>query len=184
MPALWSGSEREVDRTNSSIERKSNAFRLTGRKPDVTFRDHQPLPAMRNTTPKSVILYVDDDSDDCSFLKASLEDSGGEADLVCSPDGEEAVRYLDSVDAAALPSLIVLDLNMPRWGGQKTLHYIKSQPRLAAIPVVILSTSENEKEKQACKQLGAVSYYEKPHHFNGYKNIVAGFFSVMNPAIC
>lgn len=136
---------------------------------------------MNQTVSKSVILYVDDDSDDCFFLKTSLEDSGARADLVCSHDGEEAVRYLDSVDAASLPSLIVLDLNMPRWGGQKTLHYLKSQPRLAAIPVVVLSTSESEKE--ACKQLGAVSYYKKPHHFNGYKSIVAGFFSVMNPAL-
>lgn len=156
---------------------------FAGRVTQRNFRENQPPVIMSGTVSKSVILYVDDDSDDCSFLKASLEDSGGKADLVCSPDGEEAVRYLDSVDAAALPSLIVLDLNMPRWGGQKTLHYIKSQPRLAAIPVVILSTSENEKEKEACKQLGAVSYYKKPHHFNGYKNIVAGFFSVMNPAV-
>lgn len=134
---------------------------------------------MINTTSKALILYVDDDNDDCIFLKTSLEVAGNNADLICSPNGEEAARYLDSVDAASLPSLIVLDLNMPRWGGQQTLHYLKSQPRLAAIPVVVLSTSGNEKEKEDCRRLGAVSYYKKPYHFNDYKGIVAGLFSAM-----
>lgn len=144
-----------------------------------TFTGNQLRTVMANAPSKTVILYVDDDSDDCIFLKSSLENSGKKADLVCSHDAEEAVRYLDSVSAEGLPSLIVLDLNMPRWSGQKALHYLKSQPHLAAIPVVILSTSGSEKEKEACRQLGAVSCYTKPHHMDGYKGIVAGLFSVM-----
>lgn len=133
---------------------------------------------MSNAT-KSKILYVDDDNDDCIFLKASLEDAGNRADLVCSQNGEEALTYLNSVSGDSLPSLIVLDLNMPRWDGRKTLRYLKSQPHLAGIPVIILSTSANESEREACRQLGAVSYYSKPHHFDGYKTIVAGLFAAM-----
>ena len=143
------------------------------------FSYNQPTPVMTDTTSKTVMLYIDDDSDDCIFLKASLEDSGSTAALVYSQDGEEAMHYLDSMDTASLPSLIVLDLNMPRWGGQETLHYLKSQPRLSKIPVVVLSTSDNETEKEACRRLGAVSYYKKPHHFNDYKGIVAGMVSAM-----
>jgi CheY-like chemotaxis protein len=129
---------------------------------------------------KSTILYVDDDSDDCIFLKTSLEDQGNRADLVCASDGEEAVSYLNSVAPSSLPSLIVLDLNMPRWDGRRTLSYLKSQPHLAGIPVVILSTSENKNEQEACKQLGAVSCLKKPYHFDGYKSIVANFFHYMD----
>lgn len=132
---------------------------------------------MSNST-KSKILYVDDDSDDCIFLQSSLADDGNRADLICRADGEEAVSYLNTTDA--LPSLIVMDLNMPRWDGRRTLRYLKSQPRLANIPVVILSTSVSEKEREACRQLGAVSYYKKPDHYEDYKGIVAGFFSVLN----
>lgn len=132
------------------------------------------------TNAKSTILYVDDDSDDCIFLRTSLEDAGSKADLVCANNGEEAVSYLNSISPAALPSLIVLDLNMPRWDGRRTLSYLKSQPHLATIPVVILSTSENKKEQEACEQLGAVSYLQKPFHFDGYKGIVANFFRYMN----
>lgn len=128
---------------------------------------------------KSVILYVDDDNDDCIILQASLEDAGNRAQLVCSHDGEEAVRYLNSMATDRLPSLIVLDLNMPRWDGRRTLHYLKSQPRLANIPVVVLSTSVSENEKEACRQMGAASYHSKPYSFAGYQGIVADFFSVM-----
>ena len=126
---------------------------------------------------KSTILYVDDDNDDCIFLKTSLEDAGNKANLVCAKDGEEAVNYLNSIATDSLPSLIVLDLNMPRWDGRRTLGYLKSQPHLANIPVIILSTSENNKDKEACVQLGAASYYQKPHHFDGYRGIVNNFFS-------
>jgi len=131
---------------------------------------------MSNTL-KATILYVDDDSDDCVFLKTSIEDSGKKADVICASDGEEAVQYLQSVANDALPSLIVLDLNMPRWDGKRTLQYLKSNPQLAEIPVVILSTSEREKER--CQQMGAVSYHIKPHHFIGYRAIIDNFFQVM-----
>ncbi|MDB5205300.1 MAG: response regulator [Flavisolibacter sp.] len=131
---------------------------------------------MSNAT-KSTILYVDDDSDDCIFVRTSIEDAGNKANLICANNGEEAVNYLNSISDTSLPSLIVLDLNMPRWDGRRTLSYLKSHPHLASIPVVILSTSENNIEKEACERLGAVSYLRKPCHYDGYKGIVANFFS-------
>jgi CheY-like chemotaxis protein len=131
------------------------------------------------TTTKSTILYVDDDNDDCIFLKTSIEDAGNKANVICATDGEEAIKYLNSVPSDSLPSLIVLDLNMPRWDGRRTLSYLKAHPVLSAIPVVILSTSENEKEKQNCRQMGAASYYRKPNRFEEYKGIVANFFQII-----
>lgn len=127
------------------------------------------------TATAPTILYIDDDSDDCLILKSSLEDSGSSTKLIYANDGEEAVRYLNSVSPALLPSLIVLDLNMPRWDGKQTLSYLKSQPHLASIPVVVLSTSENKTEKDACAKLGAASYFKKPFHYDGYKSIINDF---------
>jgi len=128
-------------------------------------------------TKKLTILYVDDDCDDCIFIKTSLEDAGNKADLICARDGEEAVNYLNSITPDFFPSLIVLDLNMPRWDGKRTLQYLKSQPHLAAIPVIILSTSGSIQEKDTCVKMGAASYQQKPHHFEGYSEIVTSFFS-------
>ncbi|HEV7331937.1 MAG TPA: response regulator [Flavisolibacter sp.] len=126
-------------------------------------------------TADATILYIDDDSDDCLFLQSSLEDAGNTAKLICASSGEEAVAYLNSIAPTLLPHLIVMDLNMPRWDGRRTLHYIKSQPHLAAIPVIVLSTSESKQDKEACAQLGAASYLKKPFHYDGYKNIIANF---------
>ena len=123
----------------------------------------------------SRILYIDDDSDDCYFLGLSLSETGTAADLVCATDAEEAISYLNSADTANLPSLIILDLNMPKWDGRQTLSYIKNQPRLSHIPVIILSTSENRLDQEACTILGAASYYKKPFHYEGYKQIINSF---------
>jgi CheY-like chemotaxis protein len=131
-------------------------------------------------TSNPTILYIDDDSDDCFILRTSLEDSGNETNLICANDGEEAVRYLTSISPSSLPHLIVLDLNMPRWDGKRTLTYLKSNPQLASIPVVVLSTSENKAEKEDCAKLGAASYFKKPYHFDDYKNIIANFSRYMN----
>ena len=130
-------------------------------------------------TADPVILYIDDDTDDCLFLKSSLEDAGNTAKLICASNGEEAVQYLNSIAPASFPNLIVLDLNMPRWDGRQTLHYLKSHPHLAAIPVVVLSTSESNHDKEACAKLGAASYFKKPFHYDGYKNIIADFSRYM-----
>lgn len=132
------------------------------------------------TVSHSTILLIDDDSDDCLILRSSLEDSGNRANLICASDGEEAVQYLNSVPPSSLPNLIVLDLNMPRWDGKRTLSYLKSQPHLAAIPVVILSTSESKTDKEACASLGAASYFKKPFNYAEYKNIIANFDRYMN----
>ncbi|HEU4471817.1 MAG TPA: response regulator [Flavisolibacter sp.] len=121
-----------------------------------------------NALPK--ILYVDDDSDDCILLTESF--ASASADLVCASDGQTAIKYLHSVETGALPSLIILDLNMPGWDGKQTLNYIKSDPSLSSIPVVILSTSENRMDKEVCSRLGAASYFQKPFHYDGYKEVV------------
>ena len=134
----------------------------------------------KTITDKSIIMCIDDDYDDCILLKSSLEDAGSKATLICATDGEEAMKYLNSTPVSSLPSLIVLDMNMLRWDGQRTLSYLKSQPRLAQIQVVVLSTSEDRKEKETCAQLGAVSYFNKPFHYDGYKSIVANLNNYVN----
>lgn len=126
----------------------------------------------------SKILYVDDDSDDRYFLSLSLSEAGAAADLICADNGEEAINYLNS-HPSDLPSLIVLDLNMPKWDGRKILSYIKKQPQLSVIPVVIFSTSESETDQEACARLGATSYFKKPFHFDGYKQIISSFMLLL-----
>ena len=132
-----------------------------------------------NKTIHPTILYVDDDSDDCIFLAESFAASNTSTDLVCASGGEEAITYLNSISSEALPSLIILDLNMPKWDGRQTLCYIKAHPSLSDIPVVILSTSSNSTDKEVCKRLGAISYLQKPYVYDGYKEIVQNCLPLM-----
>jgi CheY-like chemotaxis protein len=123
------------------------------------------------------ILYVDDDNDDCIFLAESFANT--ETNLVCACGGEEAISYLNSINSESLPSLIILDLNMPKWDGRQTLCYIKAHPSLSSIPVVILSTSNNKTDQEVCVRLGAASYLQKPYYYDGYKEIVKNCLPLM-----
>ena len=132
---------------------------------------------MSTTTIIPKILYVDDDNDDCIFLTESFANT--EANLVCASGGEEAISYLNSISTESLPSLIILDLNMPKWDGRQTLCYIKAHPSLSKIPVVILSTSDNKTDQEVCARLGAASYLQKPYYYDGYKEIVKNCLPLM-----
>lgn len=119
----------------------------------------------------SKILYADDDSDDCFFLSESIVSNGLNANMVFVSDGQEAITYMERTPEP-LPSLVILDLNMPRMNGKETLAFLKTHPRYQSIPVIILSTSASKEEMEACTAQGALSYFVKPSHLAGYEPIV------------
>lgn len=123
------------------------------------------------TTIISKILYADDDCDDRYLLNESMRSNGLMADLVHVTDGVEVVTYMEHA-TGSLPALVILDLNMPKMDGRQTLSYLKNHPVFAAIPVIILSTSENKREKEFCTARGALSYFVKPRNMSGYDSIV------------
>jgi len=123
-----------------------------------------------NTTP-CTILYADDDSDDRLLWSESITMNGLHADMVYVANGQEAISYIQTT-AANLPSLVILDLNMPKMNGKETLHYLKAHPYYQTIPVIILSTSDNQSEREFCTAAGALSYFVKPQSMSGYYPIV------------
>lgn len=127
----------------------------------------------------ATIFYVDDDSDDIFFLKETLVLNGRKEEFVSAANGEEAIEYLKNHALQKLPDLIVLDLNMPRIDGRQTLKYIKEQENLQNIPVIVLSTSESNLDKEMCRKLGAVSYLQKPSYFEGYKEILNNIIPIL-----
>lgn len=129
------------------------------------------------------ILYVDDDDDDRLFLKLSLVENSKETELVCASDGEKAIDYLEKLEPKDFPYLIVLDMNMPKWDGVRTIHYLKTHPPLSSIPVVVLSTSSNSLEKQHMLEMGAKSWMVKPQKLSGYKDIVSRLVSFKEKAV-
>ena len=108
------------------------------------------------------ILVVDDDKEDHLILQDYFSEIGLNDYLTYKENGKEALDFLESLPEQNLPDLIVLDLNMPILNGVQTLLQLKRSPRYKNIPVIIYSTSENEKEKRKCMSYGALNYVVKP----------------------
>ncbi|MDQ2656245.1 MAG: response regulator, partial [Bacteroidota bacterium] len=115
------------------------------------------------TSQQGHIIFVDDDEEDHLIMSEYFREAGKGDCIKFIKNGQEALNYLNDIsDDASLPSLIVLDLNMPILSGTQTLALLKEDPRYRKIPVLIFSTSENENEKRKCLTLGAHEYIVKP----------------------
>lgn len=118
-----------------------------------------------------VILMAEDDPDDRMFCREALQEARLTNQVYFVEDGQELMDYLRCqgayVDPGSCPApgLILLDLNMPRKDGREALVEIKSDPRLRAIPVVVLTTSKAEEDILRSYNLGVSGYITKPVTF-------------------
>jgi two-component system response regulator len=121
------------------------------------------------------VLLVDDDPGDVLLVREAFEDHKIGNTLSVVSDGVEALEYVrreGSHASAARPDLILLDLNLPRKGGIEVLEAIKSDPALATIVVVVLTTSEAEEDIVRAYKLHANAYITKPVDFEQFTKIV------------
>jgi CheY-like chemotaxis protein len=112
------------------------------------------------------ILLVEDEPADANLVRSALREGHVFCKLHHVQDGIEALAFLrregDAYRDAVQPDLILLDLNMPRMNGREFLAAVKADAALAAIPVVVLTTSDVERDVVASYQLGAAGYITKP----------------------
>jgi two-component system response regulator len=124
------------------------------------------------------ILMADDDPDDRQMTKEAFEEARLANELRFVEDGIELLDYLNRrgkyADPASspAPSLILLDLNMPRKDGREALEEIKADPRFRAIRVVILTTSKAEADIVRSYNLSAASYITKPVTFEALVDVI------------
>jgi CheY-like chemotaxis protein len=127
---------------------------------------------MEELTPL-VILLVEDDLADQKLIKISLRNEKIANDLYAVQTGEEGLDFLhrrgNYSDGTPQPDLILLDLNMPGMGGKEFLRQIKADEKLKQIPVVILTTSEAEKDIIDSYKLQASGYVHKPVTLEEFK---------------
>jgi CheY-like chemotaxis protein len=118
-----------------------------------------------------IILLVEDDINDALLAKRALKQAGVTSRIAEISDGEEAITYLagntpfHDRTKYPLPSLILLDLKMPKLNGFEVLSWLQSRPELAKIPVVVLTGSMLPEDRNQARQLGAVGYEVKPVEF-------------------
>lgn len=125
----------------------------------------------KNISP--IILMADDDDDDRLLVQEAFTEAKLSNELLFVKDGQELLDYLNGKNEIAFnrlvpyPSLILLDLNMPRKDGREALREIKADSRLRSIPIVVLTTSSAEEDVNYCYELGVASFITKPSTFKG-----------------
>ncbi len=121
------------------------------------------------------VLLVEDDPGDVLMTREAFEEYKMRNTLNVVSDGVEALAYLrreGEFADAAMPDLILLDLNLPRRDGRQVLAEIKNDPELCRIPVVVLTTSQAEEDVLRSYQLHANAYVAKPVDFERFISVV------------
>jgi CheY-like chemotaxis protein len=118
---------------------------------------------------------ADDDAEDCMLATEAFGASGAKATFSCVEDGQELMDYLSErsrFEAGGLPDLILLDLNMPFFVKREAAYEIKAEPALQNIPIVILSTSKEDRDIAFSMKAGAESFITKPASFHEWIEIM------------
>lgn len=124
------------------------------------------------------ILLVEDSPEDFETTERAFRRSGLKNPIFRCADGDEALDYLHhrgryaEPENAPRPGVILLDLNLPGTDGREVLAEIKNDPQLKQIPVIVLTTSKDERDVEACYRCGANSYVQKPVDVDGFMKAI------------
>jgi CheY-like chemotaxis protein len=122
---------------------------------------------------RAFIVLVDDNPADVLLVREALAWHGVISTVLVAEDGDEAIRYIDEIDAASLPcpDLIVLDLNLPKKTGFQVLERLRASPTCGSRPAAILSSSSAEADRKRAERLGASCYICKPSNLDDFLSI-------------
>lgn len=129
------------------------------------------------TSPKVQILLVEDNPGDVGLVQEAFHEGRLEHQLHVARDGVEAIRFLKRegpYDASPTPDLILLDLNLPKKDGREVLNDIKNDPSLMEIPVIVLTTSDDEADVHRAYHLHANCYMTKPVDMDDFIRKIRG----------
>lgn len=125
-----------------------------------------------------LILAAEDEETDAFLLRLAFDEAHVTNPVVVVSDGQEVVNYLTGSGAYSapvarpLPRLITLDLKMPRMNGFDVLDWLKGHPEFNAIPVVVISSSSEDRDMVKARSLGARDYFVKPHRLEDFIAII------------
>lgn len=120
------------------------------------------------TDQNRTLLLVEDSEDDVFLMRRALRKMNIPLSLQVAMDGQEALDYLAGTGKFSdrgqypLPALVFLDLKLPYVHGFEVLQWIRQHENLASLPVVVLTSSPEERDRRQAQQLGAKAYYVKP----------------------
>jgi len=135
-------------------------------------------PLLPEVTQSNTVLLVEDNSDDIEITLHAFKKHGIKNKVVVTTDGEEAIHYLFAMgnytnrNKYDIPSLVLLDLQLPKINGLEVLKKIRENPITRYIPVVLLTTSDERTDVIEGYKLGSNSYIKKPESYDVFENVV------------
>jgi len=123
---------------------------------------------MRNKKP---ILLVEDDTIDIMTVKRALKELRISNELIVRGNGEDALEYLKNEDSV-MPCIVLLDLNMPRMNGIEFLKAAKQDDRIRMLPIVVLTTSNQDQDKVESFMLSVAGYMVKPVSYINFVEVM------------
>lgn len=130
---------------------------------------------LKETPTRLKVLLVEDEPADAHLVRLAFKESRLDIELNQVVDGQQALAFLNKLppfEEAFTPSLILLDLNMPRMGGKEFLATAKADRQLKRFPVVILTTSDAEQDIETCYDLGASGFITKPIDIDQFIQVI------------
>jgi CheY-like chemotaxis protein len=125
-----------------------------------------------NPTKKLQILFVDDDADDRDIINEVFCRLQWQEHIHICKDAETLFWYLSTLSTNMLPSLIVLDTQLPKQGGESIIKMLKFQDRYKHIPVIMLTSSLTERKRKTFSLLGATDSLQKPDTLQAYESMM------------
>jgi DNA-binding response OmpR family regulator len=141
---------------------------------------------VNNAAPVTIVM-IEDDEGHARLIERNIRRAGVRNDILPFVTGTDALAFLMGPDGSGLVSsgrhlLVLLDLNLPDMAGIDILAKVKGNPHLKRSPVVVLTTTDDNREIQHCYDLGANVYITKPVDYDGFANAIRQlglFFAVM-----
>ena len=120
------------------------------------------------------ILIAEDSKSDVFLIRQALRKSGIDAQIHVADDGEKTVRFLEEADAdpaAPCPDLILLDINLPRYKGGEVLRRLRASARCKDAIVVVVTSSDSQRDREDMYAFGANGYFRKPSEFSEFMKL-------------
>lgn len=120
------------------------------------------------------ILVVEDNKADVYLIREALKAANLNADVHVLQDGEEAVRYFERVDAdesLVSPTVVILDINLPRRHGGEVLQQLRRSRRCADALVVVVTSSDSNRDREEMASIGVNAYSRKPSEFDAFLSL-------------
>jgi CheY-like chemotaxis protein len=131
------------------------------------------------------VVLVEDNPADTGLVREALVEHGVEGELIVVTDGELAIQFLQDLESqpVPLPDLFIIDLNLPKRPGREVLERMREGVKCRRVPVVILTSSDAQRDRNDVEQLGIGRYILKPSRLDDFLALGAIFKSMMGDSV-